>query len=116
MSPKVMDFETFAALHGASRQAVGDAGLHNPAGHMPASTWRRWIADQVKRDEDWFRRREELRAEFAAAVARGEIREPTGLERLHANASGDPENPSVQAARRILAKREAMAREAKSDA
>jgi hypothetical protein len=51
--------------------------------------------------------RELLEADYNQKVAAGELRPPTRLERMKATAAGHPDNPSVQAARRIVAKLEA---------
>lgn len=100
--PVALDFESFAAARGASRLSIGDAGLHNPAGHMPASNWRRLLDLQAKKDATLLGRRAELRVEYNALVMAGEIRPLTRRERLRARADG--EGPAAEAARRLLAK------------
>lgn len=47
----------------------------------------------------------ELRQEYEDKVASGEIQKPSKLDSLLRQAHGHPDNPSVQAARRVLAKR-----------
>ena len=103
--PEVLDFEQYASRRGAGRADIGDAGLHNPAGHMPQRTWKRFIAAQAAKDHAIISRRAELQKEFDAKVVAGEIREPTALEKTKKTALGCDENPSVQAARRILMRR-----------
>lgn len=104
--PKVMDFEQYAAARGASRQDIGDAGMHSPRGHVSKAANR--AADRVeeKRNAQLIAKRAALHVEYGEAVARGEIRPPTSKERLEATAAGHPDNPSVQAAQRALARRE----------
>lgn len=106
--PIVQDFEAFAAERGASRHGFGEAGLHNPAAHMPKSTWNRLLKRQHNKDVALAQKREKLRGEYEAAVERGEVRPPTSLERLQIRAAGDENNPSTIAARNILAKRKAL--------
>jgi len=101
---RVLTFDEFAAENGASRQSIGEAGLHNPAGHMPKSTWRRMIHAQALKDNEIMARRDQLRIEFNAAVESGEIREPTYVETLVRNAAGHPDKASTQSAQRILAR------------
>lgn len=100
---EVIDFETFAARHGAPAD-FGDAGLHCGAAHVGRSTRRRQVEAQFAKDNELTLRREELRRLFMEKIAAGEIREPTRLEKLRTVAAGHPDNPSVQAARRILAR------------
>lgn len=102
---KIMDFEQFAASRGASRLDFGDAGLHNPAGHIPERTWKRMRDAQAARDANLAARRADLYREFEALKASGEIREPTSDERLAATAEG--EGPAAEAARRVIEKRKA---------
>lgn len=44
-------------------------------------------------------------AAWQEALSRGLVREPSHDEKLEATASGHPDNPSVQAAQRVLEKR-----------
>lgn len=99
----VMTLEQFAAARGLKTTADVDAHIHAGLRSAPQTkTYKRWneraLADlQAQRDETARLYRE--------AVARGVIRPPSSLERLIANANGHDDNESVQAARRILAKR-----------
>ena len=54
--------------------------------------------------------RDAARALYRAAIAQGEIREATREERLAITAAGHDDNPSTQAARRVIAKRKTRAR------
>jgi hypothetical protein len=101
---EALTFEDFAARHGASRQLYGDAGLHNPAAHMPRSTWKRLVEKQAAADSALQARRDALYREYVAAEERGEIRPPSRRERLEACAAGNPDREDVQACRRLLAK------------
>lgn len=103
--PEVVDFETFAAQRGASRQDIGDCGTHMSRASVSIKQTQRVAKRQWRRDDDLVARRDALRAEYMAALERGEIREPTQLERLMARAQGAPDLASTQAARRCLARR-----------
>lgn len=103
---KIMSFEQFAAQECASRQRLGDAGLHNPAGHISRRTWKAIVERQAERDRQLVERRSELREEFRRLVAEGHIIEPTADQRLEATSKGEGERAA--AARRILAKKEAL--------
>lgn len=102
---KIMDFETFAASHSASRQAFGDAGLHSPAGHIGRANWRAKMRLQSEKHHALQVRRDELRALYEQLVQSGEIRAPSYIERLRATAQGNPDRLDVQAARRLCAKK-----------
>lgn len=101
----VEDFEAFATRHGASRGDIGEAGLHKSHTRISQKQWARKVQAADERNAAVIERRDELRREYAAAIARGEIRPPTRRERLRATADGHDDNESVQAARRLLAAR-----------
>ena len=101
MRPKIMSESEYLERAGAGLAALGDAALHR----QPGSTQKQRDARarrQALRDLDWQTLRARLRLEYAAAVADGRVRPPTRLERLRKTAAGHPDNPSVQAARRLL--------------
>ncbi|MGS0577260.1 hypothetical protein ACQR5V_21590 [Xanthomonas oryzae pv. oryzicola] len=100
----VMDFEQYAAQHGASMAGIGDAGTHKRGRNQSDKQWRRLLASVDRRSREILARREELRAEYERRIAAGKIRQPTRLERLTAAAAGHPDLASTQAARRILAR------------
>lgn len=58
-----------------------------------------------KSSQEYHERRNAAIQEYREKVASGEIVEPTNLERYMKTASGNPEKSSVQAAKRVLAKR-----------
>lgn len=102
----VQTFEQFAAARGASRQNFGDAGLHTRI-HMSDRAHRAAMARQQALDADLAARRDALRVEYAGAMARGEIREPTSAELLEETSKG--EGVAAEAARRVLERRAARA-------
>ena len=60
--------------------------------------------------------RKKAKAEYRQKIKNGELREPTELEKLERIAAGNPDNESVQAARRALEKRRKKTAEDKTDA
>lgn len=100
--PIPMDFETFASLRGGSMSDVGDAGAHKRGRRQSNKQWNRIIKAIDARSALVLARRCTAREEYDEAVSRGELRPLTRLERLKATASGHPDNPSVQAAKRLL--------------
>jgi hypothetical protein len=100
----VMDEETYLAIHGASRQSIGDSALHKNKGNNSDKVWSKIVDRQAQKDTELVARREELRQEYQQKVANGELRPPTRLERLLSTANGLEEKESVQAARRVLEK------------
>ena len=107
--PLAMDFEQYAALRGASMADVGDAGVHKRSRRQSDKQWKRILATVEARSNEILSRRTKLREEYEAALSKGLIRQPTRDERLAARADGHPDLESTQAARRILAKRAALA-------
>jgi hypothetical protein len=103
--PQVIDFETFAAMRGASFADFGDAGAHSPAGHMPKSNWRRLMKALAEQNAELAKRRSELREEYQRLVAEGKVRPPSRIEELLAIANGHEDRAQTHAARRVLAKR-----------
>lgn len=102
----VQTFEAFATSRGAGRHLFGEPGLH-ARGHMSDAAHRRAVKRMVAADAELEARRAALRVEWAALIARGEVREPTSSEALARTASG--EGQAAEAARRVLARREARA-------
>jgi len=101
---KIIDFESFAASKSASNSDMGEAGLHKRRCGESKKSWRRKVEAQRTKDAEWMRRRDAARSEYRAAVDSGAMRPLTRRERTERIASGHPDNPSVQAARRMLAK------------
>lgn len=58
-----------------------------------------------KARDDYASRRSAARAEYAEKVKRGELRAPSRIEALMRTAQGNPDNTSVQSARKALKKR-----------
>jgi hypothetical protein len=104
--PRAVDFEQFAAEHSASRQDFGDAGLHRGRAGMPNAQRDRALARQDDQDRSLEQRRSDVRREYDAAVAGGEIRPLSSRERLEATAAGHPDNEATKAAQRALEKRQ----------
>jgi hypothetical protein len=102
---KVMTFEEFASLNGASRLGIGEAALHRSSNAKSSVVHRKQVNAQFQKDAQLIELRDRLREEFDSLVANGEIREPSPLESLKARANGHPDNQSTQAARRLLVKR-----------
>lgn len=100
----VVEFETWAASQGASRQGYGDAGMHSPAAHIGRANWAAKMRMQAQRADDLSQRRDALRIEYDRLVAAGEMRPPTHREKCIATASGNPDRSDVQAARRLCHK------------
>ena len=72
---------------------------------MSDKTWSNIVDTQAQKDWELIERRRLLRLEYQQKVANGELRPPTRTEQLIQIAKGDESLESVQAARRLLAKR-----------
>ncbi len=109
----IMTLEQFAKAHGLITTADVDGHIHAGLRSKPQTkTYDRWNAAELKRLQD---ARDATHRAYREAIARGDIREPSSLERLQDTAAGHPDNQSTQAAQRILAKRAAK-REKANDA
>lgn len=105
--PKIQSFEQFASENGAGRSA-GEAGMH-VRGNASDTAWNRALAQADAKAEDLSTRRKELRKDYDALVAKGQITAPTPIQKIEEKAKGHPDNASVKAAKRVLAKRKAKA-------
>jgi len=103
--PQVIDFETFATRHGASRLDYCEDGAVSPAGHMPKANWRRKMRTLAERNAELAQRRSELWEEYQRLVAEGKVRPPSRIEELLVIANGHEDRAQTHAARRLLAKR-----------
>ncbi len=102
----VITEEDYLASKGCGMAALGEPALHRMPGQSAGHASReRNLRNQAEKDRAWMVRREELRQEYREKLALGEIRMPTRIERLKQVAAGRPDNESVQAARRLLAKK-----------
>ena len=102
---RIKTFEQFAAENGLVTTADVDGHIHAGLRSKPQTkTYDRWFAAKLAQLQ---KAREDARRIYRTAIARGEFREPTSFERLESKAAGHDDNASVQAARRVLAKREA---------
>lgn len=104
-APQVIDFETFATMHGASRLDYCEDGAVSPAGHMPKSNWRRKMRTLAERNAELTQRRSELLEEYQRLVAEGKVRPLSRIEKLLVIANVNEDRPQTHAARRVLAKR-----------
>lgn len=100
----VMDEETYLSINNVGRQGFGDSALHKNKGNNSDKMWSKIVDRQAQKDTELAKRRQELREEYAQKIEKGELRQPTRLEKLIATANGHEDNESVQAARRILEK------------
>lgn len=99
---RVQTFEQFAGERGANRFAADVATNRLP--RASEGQKKRILARQRQVIDENTAKRKALEAEFNQKVASGAIREPTRIEQLISKAQGHPDNPSVQAARRLLNK------------
>lgn len=104
-APQVIDFETFAAMRGASLLDYCEDGAVSPAGHMPKRNWRRQMKTRAERNAELAKRRSELWEEYQRLITERKIRPPSRIEKLLEVANGNEDRAQTHAARRVLAKR-----------
>ena len=100
----VMTEDEYIMSKGVEVFPPGEPGLHRTPRRIPKSQQRENAKMMLKRQDDWQKQVDALREEYRQKVMDGEIRPPSRIERLMDTAKGHPDNPSVQAARRILRK------------
>lgn len=101
----IIDLETFLAMNDAGRQLIGESALHKNRGNHSDKTWKQIINYQTQKDIAICNKREQLRQTYDEMVENGEIRPPSRFETLIRVANGMDDLQSVQAARRLLSKR-----------
>lgn len=101
----IVDLEQYLAMNDASRLSIGDSALHKNKGNHSDKTWKKIVDAQLQKDIALLDKRELLSQEYETKVKNGELRQPTRIERLIRIANGHDDLESVQAARRLLAKR-----------
>ena len=103
----IMTLEQFARKHGLITDADVQGHIHAGLRSAPTTkTYARWNAAKLAELQQ---ARDATRAAYNEAISRGEIRKPDYWERIEAKANGHDDNPSVQAARRLLQKRRTSA-------
>lgn len=103
---QVMDLDEFLALNGVG-SAFADTSLDTcrfPNG-ISKSAHRDIMKHTEAKADEYYSKRAEIRAQYQELVDSGKIRPRTSIERTIRTAKGNPELMSVQAARRICAKR-----------
>jgi hypothetical protein len=96
--------EQYLAEHGADRSTIGEPGAHKYHSRQSRKQWQRTVDRLDAQAAAAVDRRQQLRDEYAAKCAAGELRPPNRREKLEQIAAGHPDNESTQAARRILAR------------
>lgn len=101
-----MSLDDYLGRKGVSSPLSGymDDKMRIPHGETQRQTERRQKEAAHARAE-YEKKREAARAEYKALVDSGKVRPPTEMEKRLKIAQGRPENPAVQAARRVLTRR-----------
>lgn len=100
----VMTEEEYLSSKGYPFSGFGEAALHKGI-QKTASQQNKVIELQSDKDRRYEEARECLRKEYHEKLEKGEIREPSTIEKLISTAKGMPDLESTQAARRLLEKR-----------
>lgn len=102
--PREMTLEAFAKARGLLTEADVQSHIHAGLRSAPTTkTYARWNKRKLAELQD---AQDATVAAYEAAVDAGEIERPKPLT-LEERAAGHPDNPSTQAALRLLAKRNA---------
>ncbi len=104
VTPEVATYDEYCAARGVDSFAPSEPSAHKFPNGVSGAAHRRILARIHAEGEAWQADRIRLRKEYDAKLASGEVRKPTRRESLERTAAGHPDNESVQAARRLLAK------------
>lgn len=111
--PKVRNLVQFAAERGMVTDADVASHIHAGLRSMPTTkTYKRWNEKQTDRLKGL---RDETKRAYEAALVAGEVVAPP-KPTTEEIALGHPDNPSVQAARRLLERKAARAQSVKVEA
>ena len=99
------DFEQYASEKWASFNDIWDASLHRWSKNMSERSKKSALNLQAEKDKKLTEKRAELQKEYNEKKESWEIQEMTRQEKLENTAKWHPDNPAVQAAKRILEKR-----------
>jgi hypothetical protein len=100
---KPVSRDSFMAQQGAASMGHSEPALHRLPG-VKDNRKQELIARQAEKATEWQSKRDTASTQYDEAVQRGEVREPTRIERLATAAGGHPDNESTQAAIRLLSK------------
>ena len=102
---QVLTEEEYLSQNGYPFMGYSEPGLHMSRNTISDKVRNKDVKRVMQNAEEYDTKRAELRKEYKQKVANGEIRQPTEIERTLKIAQGLDDNPSVQAARRLLEKR-----------
>ena len=105
--PRAMDLEDYLGIQGVEFSASGYC-LDKLRGNRQLRTERgkkRFEKEHEEAEAIYQKKRRAAIDEYNTLVERGEVRPLTSVERSVRTANGHPDNPCVQAARRMCAKR-----------
>lgn len=103
-SPKIMTEEEYLNSKGYAFMGYAEAGMHMSSQHVSERQKRQQINLVQERAREYDNKREELRQEYNKLVEQGKIRKPTQYEQALKISKGNPDNPAVQAAKRLVKK------------
>lgn len=106
---RAVSLASFLAERGLGAAWFSEPALHRSSEHISPGQRRRQLAHFEKQAAQYAENRHAAVRAYQAAVEDGEIEQPhmSHVERLTLTAAGHPDNPSVQAAQRLLAKLQA---------
>lgn len=103
-SPRVMTEEEYLSSKGYSFMGYSEAGMHLSSQHVSKRQKKQLQEMTTTRAREYDMKRAELRQEYRELVKQGKMRTPTTYEQALKTAQGNPDNPAVQAARRLVEK------------
>lgn len=100
----VMTEEEYLASKGYGFAGIGDVALHKGK-QKTGKQQDKVLENQNQKDIKYIAKREDLRKEYFSKLSKGELRQPSTIERLIKIANGNPDNEATQSARQSLKKR-----------
>lgn len=101
---KTLTFQEFCSQNGVPNSAPSFPETHRKPGKLNKARDRQYEKLIEQQLNQWEQNKQKLREEYQKKLQSGELQQPTRQEQLIRTAKGHPDNQSVQASRRILAK------------
>lgn len=103
-SPRIMTEEEYLSSKGFAFMGYTEAGMHVSNSNVSNRQKKQNVELVQSRAREYDNKRAELRKEYNNLVKQGKMRAPTNYERILMKSKGNPDNPDVQAAKRLLEK------------
>ena len=103
-SPKIMTEEEYLSSKGFGFMGYSEPAMHMGSQYVSNRQKTQMIKSIQSKATEYDNKRNELRKEYNKLIEQGKIRKPTSYESALKISKGNPDNPSVQTAKRLVEK------------